>query len=134
MIPNTAAVTTNYEEESYKDKDFKINIDRNSVGGFVDGLESVKQAAYLILNVERYDYIIYSWNYGVELKELIGQPRSYVLSEVKRRVQEALLQDERIKSVGEFDIKLGKHYINATFEVNSIYGSFQQEVEVTTYV
>ena len=31
-------------------------------GGVIDGLDAVKQAIYCILNTERYEYLIYSWN------------------------------------------------------------------------
>ena len=63
--------------------------------GRVDGLEAMKQAVYLILSVERYDYLIHSWNYGVELQDLYGMPTSYCIPEIERRIREALLQDDR---------------------------------------
>ena len=52
-----------------------------NVVGECDGLEAVKQAVYNILNTERYRYIIFSWNYGVELQDLIGKSMDYVMVE-----------------------------------------------------
>ena len=50
----------------------------------------------------------YSWNYGVELVELIGQPKEYALPEIKRCITEALLQDDRITAVDGFEFETGK--------------------------
>ena len=46
----------------------RMILDTERISGECDGVEAVKQAIYNILNTERYQYIIYSWNYGVELK------------------------------------------------------------------
>lgn len=77
-----------------------------NVVGECDGLEAVKQAIYNILNTERYRYIIFSWNYGVELQDLIGKPMDYVMVEVERRITEALTQDDRIDSVDNFEFEV----------------------------
>ena len=63
------------------------------------------QAVYLILNVERYAFPIYSRDYGSELSDLIGTPRDYAISEIKRRITEALTQDDRITSVDDGVLK-----------------------------
>lgn len=105
----------------------KIIIDKDRIMGMCDGLEAIKQAVYLILNTERYDYAIYSDNYGVEFKELTGKPIPYVLPELKRRIEEALTQDERITSVDTFDFEVDKGKVHCTFTVHSIFGNFENE-------
>jgi phage baseplate assembly protein W len=96
----------------------------------VDGIQAVKQACYLILNTRRYDYVIYSWNYGVELDDLVGKPKSYVFAEIERRVKEALMMDDRIDSVRDFEYESIGNKIYVTFAVNTIYGGFRSEVTV----
>lgn len=64
----------------------KLDIDRNRVRGMTDERDAVLQAVYLILNVERYAFPIYSRNYGSELSDLIGKPKDYAMSEIKRRI------------------------------------------------
>lgn len=64
----------------------KLDIDRNQVRGMTDERDAVLQAVYLILNVERYAFPIYSRNYGSELSDLIGKPKDYAMSEIKRRI------------------------------------------------
>ncbi|WP_315002264.1 DUF2634 domain-containing protein [uncultured Selenomonas sp.] len=87
-----------------------------------------------ILNTERYEYVIYSWNYGVELADLFGKPIPYVLSEIPRRVREALVQDDRIRDVTDFDIRYVRDNaqgrrgdVLACFRVQSIYGDIAME-------
>lgn len=104
---------------------------QNCLLGHVDGLEAVKQAAYLILNVERYRYVIYSWNYGVELESLFGQPIPYILPEIKRRITEALCQDDRIQRVDGFLFDTTcRGTVSCTFMIRSIYGEFFMKKEV----
>lgn len=71
----------------------------------IDGKEAVRQAIYLILNTERYAWLIHSWNYGVELHSLIGQDPDFCIPEIERCVREALLQDDRITAVDDFSLK-----------------------------
>lgn len=112
------------EETSYT---YKLNLDELIIAGFVDGLEAMKQAIYLILNIERYEYLIYSWNYGIELNDLYGQPIPFVLPELKRRITEALVQDSRILGVDNFSFETNKGKVHATFTVHTIFGDVEAE-------
>ena len=105
MIPNISLLNEEITDIEYASKTYKINLKSNRIDGFIDELESVKQAIYLILSTERFEYNIYSWNYGVELVDLYGKPLSYVISELKRRIIEALTQDDRIENVTEFNFE-----------------------------
>lgn len=109
---------------------FKLNAEEQTLTGQTDSLEAVKQAIYLILHVERYEYIIYSWNYGIELQDLFGQDPNYVIPELKRRITEALLQDSRILNVYDFTFSKTKRKILATFKVETIFGEVQAQREV----
>ena len=88
---------SDFEEEIETSNTYAICGDR--ITGYIDGLEAIKQAVYLILNTERFEYIIYSWDYGVELYDLFGEPIDFVKSELKRVIKEALEQDDRIIDV-----------------------------------
>lgn len=99
--------------------------------GFTDGYEAVKQAIFLILSTERYQYVIYSWHYGVELQALIGKPIPYVLPELKRRITEALTQDTRITGVTDFTFEVDRRNVTARFTVQTIFGGVSTERTVT---
>lgn len=72
------------------------------VRGMAEGAEAVRQAVYLALNTERYDWPVYSAEYGAELRGLIGQPEAWVLPEAERRIREALMADARVAAVRDF--------------------------------
>ncbi len=109
---------------------YKLNIKRGCIRGVTDKADAVLQAVYLVLSVERYKYSIYSRNYGVELDDLIGKPRDYAMSEIERRITEALLVDDRIKSVDGWDFKTTKKSVIVTFTVHTIYGDIETIKEV----
>ena len=75
-----------FQTAEQPDNTHKLNIEKNRVTGMTDERDALLQAIYLILNVERYAFPIYTWNYGTELADLIGQPRDYAMSEIKRRI------------------------------------------------
>lgn len=108
----------------------KLDIDRGRVCGMTDEQAAVLQAVYLILNVERYAFPIYSRNYGSELSDLIGTPKNYAMSEMKRRITEALTQDDRITGVDNWSFETTRRGVRATFTVNTIYGELTAAKEV----
>lgn len=120
---------TMVEQPSYT---HKLVIDRNRVSGMTDQRDALFQAVYLILNVERYAYPIYSWRYGVELADLIGKPKDYAMSEIKRRITEALMQDDRITAVDDWSFETGRKSVLAHFKVYTIFGDLEvtKEVEI----
>ena len=109
---------------------YNHDIEKARIYGNTDGLEAIKQTVYHILNTERYEYIIYSWNYGVELWDLYGKPLPYVYSEIKRRITEALIQDDRIDSVSDFEFSNIKGAVLTSFTVHSKMGDFEESKEV----
>ncbi len=102
------------------------------VNGYWDEIQAMKQVVYKILNTARYRYIIYSWNYGIELEDLFGKPVSFVCPEIERRITEALLQDDRIEAVDSFLFDISKrHIVHVTFNVQTIFGEIGIEKEVS---
>lgn len=108
----------------------KLIIDQDRIRGMTDKADALLQAVYLILNTERYKYAIYSWRYGSELADLIGQPKDYAISEFKRRVYEALIQDDRITDVDSWEFTKDYKSVTAFFIVHTIYGDIEVEKEL----
>ena len=100
-----------------------------TVTGAADGIDAVRQAICLILSTERYQYPIFSWNYGVETADLYGEPYEYVISELERRLTGALLWDRRILEAGGFAFRrmAGKGMIAVEFSVSTVFGRVQVE-------
>lgn len=129
MIPSTAVfLEQDFEIEEQPTHTYKMNLENELVRGYIDNQEAMKQVIYKILNTERYQYIMYSWNYGIELLDLYGEPISYVCPELERRITEALTWDDRIKSVDNFEFNiLKKGEIHITFTAHTVFGDVAAE-------
>jgi phage baseplate assembly protein W len=130
MIPSIEILTQEITEQTYPNRTYKIVIDSDRISGYTDDLEAIKQAIYLILSTERYQHIIYSWDYGVELLDLIGKPMPYVMSEIPRRIKEALIQDNRITDVVDFEFTKKGNKLHTTFTVVTNIGEIPSALEV----
>lgn len=115
-------------DEIETSKTYKILIGDSK--GYIEGIEALKQAVYKVLNTERYEYPIYSFNYGIDIESLIGKDYDYVRIELKRRIEECLLEDERINAVNNFSFEREEDILKCTFEVESIYGNIILNKEV----
>lgn len=109
---------------------YEIKLDKDKMGNYIDGVEAIKQAIYHIVNTERYQYLIYSWNYGVELADLFGKPITYCYPEIKRRITEALLQDDRIESLDSFEFSYSKGDVLVKFRATTTEGEIEIEKTV----
>lgn len=123
-------LTQDFTLETIPSRTFQMHHDILTITGSIDEIQAVEQAIYLILNTERYEWLIYSWNYGVELRSLIGMPTQYCIVEIQRRVSEALLQDDRITAVENFEFTVNKKQVLTTFKVVSIFGEINTEMGV----
>ena len=132
MIPTIEndGLTLDFEEVIEPSKTYYLDTEKNRCVGFVDELEAVTQAIFLMTSIERYEHIIYSWNIGIETKDLFGKPTAYVASEMPRRIQDCLLQDNRITNVDSFEITTAKNKVYVKYVAHTIYGDVVAEKEV----
>ena len=132
MTPNVDDILlNNIEETEQTSKTFYLNIEKNTISNFCDGIEAMKQTRYCILNTERFEHLMYSWNYGIELKHLIGENTTFVISELERVITEALLQDTRILEVNDFKFEVNNNIVIAKFNVITTAGEINAEKVVS---
>lgn len=129
MIPTTNTILNNeLEVEEQPSKNYKMYFDEEIINGFRDELAAMNQVIFKILNTERYQYLVYSKYYGIELEDLFGEAISYVCPELERRITEALVQDDRVESVDSFSFDVTqKRKVHVTFVVHTIFGDVEAE-------
>lgn len=136
MIPQRDSFTSDeYSIVESLTKTYKMDIEDNKrdlrIKGYTDERKAMEQAIYKIILTERYQYLIYSWNYGIELRDLFGKPIPYCCVELERRIREALLQDERITKVYDFEFENPEfETIFVKFKADTIYGEMDLSREV----
>ena len=131
LTPNNNDFNAEFQVEEFANKTYKVNFEENYIAGEINDLDAIKQAVYKILYTERFNYLIYSWDYGVEFENLIGKDYEFIVGDLQRRIEEALLQDDRIKKIENLNIKKDKKdSISVSFIVVSKYGNVEMEVDV----
>lgn len=131
MIPEQEVNLTNLEVVTQPSRTYKLDFDRKRITGKIDNMDSIIQLVMKILYTERYAYVIYSSQYGVELDRLIGEEYDFIVSDLERTITEALLADDRILSITDFKTEqTGIDTITASFIVNSTEGSTNINTEV----
>lgn len=103
-------------------------------GTKISGLDSLCQAIRVMLEVPRYRYPIYSWQYGSELDTLIGSGFSDVQQKAPTMIRDALLRDDRIDEVDSFTVSRTQQRDAAdiTFTVHSRLGNIEAYWTVET--
>lgn len=136
MIPATLNEQTLLESEQYHShpsRTYRLDFENKRIIGKVDDAEAVLQFIKKVMNTDKYAYAIYDWYYGNELFTLIGKPHAYAKTECPRIIEEALLVDDRILSIENFQFQeVGTDSQLLSCVVRTIYGklNYTQEVSI----
>ena len=113
------------EIEEKEPKDYEVDFKTGKLTGrIITGLDAIKQWIKLTLGIDRYYYTQFSWNHVSELNTLIVKNVSaeYVESEVKRMLEEALLENEYINGIDDVECEIKNDVLVASFTVQTPYG------------
>ena len=80
--------------------------DMNGRHILLSGNPALEVWIYKALKTERFEYLAYSWQYGIELKPFIGKVMGVQerYSELRRVITECLMVNPYIKSIDSFSI------------------------------
>ncbi|WP_438431978.1 DUF2634 domain-containing protein [Gorillibacterium sp. sgz500922] len=137
MIPEGVTVPASAAEQELgaeTSRTYRLDLANGRIAGMVDGVDAVRQAAFKILQTERFDYLIYDGEYGCELRAVIGLPGVIASSELERLIREALLADDRITDVRNLKMERWQDETRVQFDVVTTTGSFAMEKEVSGFV
>lgn len=109
---------------------WKLNRESGRIEGTCDGYDAVKQAVEIILNVERYRWQIYQPYSGMQWEGLIGQDAGYVAAELQRRLQDALLADDRVTGLKNYEYRIHGQRLAVSFTVETVHGEINTGTEV----
>lgn len=110
---------------------YKIDFENGRITNeIITGLEAIKQFVYLSLHTERYAYSVYSHDIGNELQEVLADNETtdaYKKMEIPRLIEEALIYDDRISAVTDFEIEKQGESFRASFTVETDEGTLEIE-------
>ncbi|MBL4974799.1 DUF2634 domain-containing protein [Bacillus halotolerans] len=96
----------------------------------ITGLEAIRQFVYLSLHTERYAYSVFSHDIGNELQDILADNETtdaYKKMEIPRIIEEALIYDDRISSVSDFEIEKQGDSFHVSFTVETDEGKLEIE-------
>lgn len=117
------------EDTNVVPREYEIDFEsKRLTGKIVEGAEAIKIWIYLVLHSPRYHHVIYSWDYGNELEDLIGFSHTleYLEIESKNAIEDCLSVNENIIAIENFTASLEGDCLNISFTAVTIYG----EVEI----
>ena len=103
----------------------------NRLRGREDNWEAVRQAVEVIVNVERFKWQIYTPNFGTNYDGLLGTEPGYAASELRRRLEDAFLPDNRLLGIKDYTYTFEGVSLTVTFTVLTVFGSVPGSMEVT---
>lgn len=108
----------------------KAIVDKSGNFKMVEGKDAVKVWCYHAIKTNRFEHDIYSWDYGTELVELVGQKYSKGLteSEAYRYIKEALLINPYILDVKDGGSSFYGDTLDIHILINTIYGEVELNV------
>lgn len=122
------STTVNTEARLMPSKTYRIDWENCRIGEFIDGSEAIAQSAELAVTTERYIWHIYSLNYGSEIYTLFGKNDAYIVSEMKRMIEDALSTDSRIKGITDYSFTRTERGISCTFKLKTTAGDINATV------
>lgn len=105
-------------------------VDNGRIIGNVDGLNAVRQAVEKLLMTERFAFVIYSGEYGSEIDRLVGKDKLFVEADIERTVTDAVLSDDRVESIQDFQYEIEDDTMTIKFNVITLEGIFSMSEEV----
>lgn len=127
-LPDIIGFDTDIVLTSRPSKTWIIDRSAMQVGYMDEGLEAVRQAVEIALNVDRFRWQIYNTNFGNELKDLIGDDADYIQSEFPRMVDDALSVDDRVIDTTDYIFTVNGDSMAVSFTVNTVFGALAEEV------
>ena len=136
--PFTGAVSANtYTSDLPAPKEYAWDFDKDcflyDAQGkhvIVEGDEAIKIWIYKALSTERFRYLAYSWQYGIELRPFIGKVMGVQqrYSEIKRVIIECLMVNPYIKSIDSVEITHKGDSVSISIVISTICGEVSVDV------
>ena len=101
-------------------------------GKIVEGIEAIKVWIWLCMHTERFRHAIYSSDYGTALDQYFGHVLSdeYINTDCESEISDALLMNEYIESIEDFEAVRNSDILNIKFRVVTKFGSLEVDESV----
>ena len=127
-LSDTKAIKEDDSQVVKMPKEYGINFQTGQLTGkIVEGIEAIKVWIWLCLHTERFRHAIYSADYGTSFEQYIGHVLSdeYINTDCESEISDALLINEYIESIEDFEAVRNSDSLNISFRVVTKFGSLE---------
>lgn len=113
------------EEETEIPREYGIDfVTGQLTGKIVEGIDALKVWIWFALQTPRYRYPVYTWDYGNEFEDLIGQGYSeeYIEAEAQAMTEDCLLVNEHIEGIADFSAVIENSRLIVSFTAETAFG------------
>ena len=96
LLPEAVSV---FGSASQGSRSWKLGLSEGRLLGKIDGAEALRQSVLVALSTPRYQYPIFSGQFGHELDSLLGKDYDYLCAAAPALIADALLPDSRVDGV-----------------------------------
>lgn len=131
MIPSNRNLIVTQIGQNEVTRTYKVDSYNKRIIGTTNGQPAIEQAILKNFDTERFAYVIYSKNYGIELEKYIGKDYDFIRSDLQRAIEECLLVDARIYSINNLQFtQEGLDYMSITMDIETEQGVLTTTLEV----
>lgn len=131
MIPSNRNLIVTQIGQNEVTRTYKVDSYNKRIIGTTDEQPAIEQAILKNFDTERFAYVIYSKNYGIELEKYIGKDYDFIRSDLQRAIEECLLVDARIYSINNLQFtQEGLDYMSITMDIETEQGVLTTTLEV----
>lgn len=114
-------------------KEYEVDFRTGQLTGrVVEGIEAIKVWVWCCLHTQRFRYPIYSWDYGADMEQYIGQglTAEYLETELRDEIEEALLVNEYITAIDDYTCTRTGSGAQISFRIQTTLGTLQEEYDL----
>ena len=111
-------------------KEYGVDFETGQLTGqIVEGKEAVRVWVWCCIKTPRFRFPIYSWQYGTEFEDYIGQALSdeYINADLLTELEDALMINPYISAIEDFSAERKGDRLHITFTVITQFGNLEVE-------
>ena len=104
---------------------YKLDLEKGRIAGMIDGLDAVNQFIRKALITPRFKCMIYSSQYGSEIRDTIlskDVTPEYIKTELPRQIEDTLMVDKRILRVYNIKLEFQGDAVLCRGQVDTVFG------------
>ena len=114
-------------------KEYGIDLKTGQLTGeSVEGIDAIKVWIWNCLHTQRFRYPLYSWDYGADLEQYIGQTvtEEFLNADCEDEIREALQVNPYITGIEDFQATFENGHLSLSFTAVTKFGNTEVDYDV----